>query len=98
MQNGDDNRNAVLRATSYQMYYEAHPQLLPTLAYTAEEADMISSIATDVTSYVSSSLAEFITGNRPLSDWDSYLEELDNMGLQQLLETAQTAYDRTLAE
>lgn len=30
MQNGDDNRNAVLRATSYQMYYDAHPQLLPT--------------------------------------------------------------------
>lgn len=98
MQNGDDNRNAVLRATSYQMYYDAHPQLLPTLAYTADEAEMISNIVTDVTSYVSSSLAEFVTGNRPLSDWDNYVEELNNMGLQQLLDTAQIAYDRTLAE
>lgn len=98
MQVGDDNRNAVLRSTSYQVYGDAHPELLPTLSYTKEEADLISSIATDVTTYVSSSLAEFVTGNRPLSDWDSYLEELDNMGLQQLLETAQAAYDRTLAE
>ncbi|MDY3917922.1 MAG: hypothetical protein SOZ59_02825 [Candidatus Limivivens sp.] len=98
MQNGDDNRNAVLRSTSYDMYYDAHPELMPTLVYTAEEAEEISGIATDVKTYVSSSLAEFITGNRPLSDWDNYVEELNNMGLQQLLETAQTAYDRMTAE
>ena len=98
MQNGDDNRNAVLRSTSYSMYYEAHPQLMPSLNYTEEEADGISGIATDVTTYVSSSMAEFITGNRPLSDWDNYLEELDNMGLQQMIEKAQAAYDRTSAE
>ena len=98
MQNGDDNRNAVLRSTSYSMYYEAHPQLMPSLNYTEEEAEGISGIATDVTTYVSSSMAEFITGNRPLSDWDNYLEELDNMGLQQMIEKAQAAYDRTSAE
>lgn len=98
MQNGDDNRNAVLRSTSYSMYYEAHPQLMPSLNYTEEEAEGISGIATDVTTYVSSSMAEFITGNRPLSDWDNYREELDNMGLQQMIEKAQAAYDRTSAE
>ena len=98
MQNGDDNRNAVLRSTSYSMYYEAHPQLMPSLNYTEEEAEAISGIVTDVTTYVSSSMAEFITGNRPLSDWDNYLEELDNMGLQQVIEKAQAAYDRTSAE
>ena len=98
MQNGDDNRNAVLRSTSYSMCYEAHPQLMPSLNYTEEEAEGISGIATDVTTYVSSSMAEFITGNRPLSDWDNYLEELDNMGLQQMIEKAQAAYDRTSAE
>ncbi|MDO5422121.1 MAG: extracellular solute-binding protein [Eubacteriales bacterium] len=94
MQTGDDNRNAVLRATSYEMYYDAHPEMLPTLVYTQDEAEQISSIATDVKTYVSSSLAEFVTGNRPLSDWDNYLEELENMGLSYLVETAQTAYDR----
>ena len=98
MQEGDDNRNAVLRSTSYDLYYDAHPTLMPQLSYSEEEADAISGIAADVTTYVSSSMAEFITGNRPLSDWDSYLEDLDNMGLPQLIETAQTAYDRTAAE
>lgn len=94
LQEGDDNRNAVLRSTSYDLYYDAHPELLPTLAYTGEEAEKIADIAADIKTYVSSSLAEFVTGNRPLSDWDNYLTELDNMGLQELLEIAQTAYDR----
>ncbi len=98
LQEGDDNRNAVLRSTSFDLYYEEHPKLLPTLAYTGEEAEAIADIATDISTYVTSSLAEFVTGNRPLSDWDNYLAELDNMGLQQLLETAQTAYDRMAAE
>ena len=40
------------------------------------------------------SLAEFVTGNRPLSDWDNYLSDLENMGLQEWLDVAQTAYDR----
>lgn len=98
MQKGDDNRDAIFRTTSYQIYVDAHPELLPTLNYTSEEAEQISSIAADVTTYVSNSLAEFVTGNRPLSDWDSYLSDLDNMGLPQLLEISQTAYDRMSAE
>lgn len=95
-QRGDDNRNAVLRATSYELYYDAHPKQMPTLNYTEEESNEISGIAADVKSYVSSSMAEFITGNRPLSDWDNYLEELNNMGLPRLVEVAQTAYDRAV--
>ncbi len=97
-QNGDDNRNAVLRSTSYELLYDAHPQLLPTLSYTEEEADQISTIAADIKTYVSNSLAEFVTGNRPLSDWENYLTELDHMGLPYFLETAQAAYDRMTAE
>ncbi len=94
LQEGDDNRNAVLRSTSFDLYYDAHPTLLPTLVYTGEEAGQIADIATDISGYVSSSLAEFVTGNRPLSDWDNYVTELENMGLSQLLKIAQTAYDR----
>ncbi len=94
LQEGDDNRNAVLRSTSFDLYYDAHPELLPTLVYTGEEAEQIADIAADIKTYVSSSLAEFVTGNRPLSDWDNYLTELENMRLSQLLEMAQTAYDR----
>lgn len=76
-------------------YYDAHPdKVLPTLIYTLEEADEIAEIQENVTRYVDESLAAFVTGNRPLSDWDNYIEELENMGLGEWLEAAQNAYNR----
>ena len=40
-------------------------------------------------------MAEFITGAKNLeSDWDAYLGELNNMGLEQWLIYAQDAYER----
>ena len=32
------------------------------------------------------------------AEWDTYLSELDNMGLQRWLEIKQAAYDRYMAE
>ena len=74
---------------------DAHPEyVLPTLKYTNEEAENLAEIQANIQTYVSQSLAEFVTGNRPLSDWDSYLSELENMGLSEWLSVAQTAYER----
>jgi len=74
---------------------EAHPEkVLPVLKYTNDEAEKLAEIQENVLTYVKQSLAEFVTGNRPLSDWDNYLSDLENMGLQEWLDVAQTAYDR----
>ena len=40
-------------------------------------------------------MAKFIRGEASLeNDWDSYLRELDNIGLKRYLEIYQEAYDR----
>ena len=40
-------------------------------------------------------MARFATGDMDLDkDWDSYLKELDNMGLEKYISISQTAYDR----
>lgn len=90
----NDTRNADYRAQSYSIYSDAHPKLLPNLVYTEEESKAISEAQTNITDYVKNQLAEFVTGNKSLEEWDSYLEELDKMGLQKWLDTAQTAYER----
>ncbi len=85
-------------ADNYNYYYTAHPdKLLPTLTYTNDEAQEQSEILVNVATYVSQSMAQFITGERPLTDkeWESYKKELDTMGLQVWIENAQAAYDRT---
>lgn len=86
---------ALTRQQSAEYYMDAHPEyVLPTLKYTNEEAENLAEIQANIQTYVSQSLAEFVTGNRPLSDWDSYLSELENMGLSEWLSVAQTAYER----
>ena len=92
----DFNYNAATRSDSYDFYFSNHPEVtLPTLAYTEAEADELAEIIENISSYVNTATAEFITGNRPLSDWDNYVAELyDNLQLQTYIDYSQTAYDR----
>ncbi len=42
-------------------------------------------------------MTKFIRGEASLqSDWDSYLGELDKIGLSRILDIYQEAYDRTM--
>ena len=85
-------------ADNYAYNYNSHPdKLLPSkLNYTNEEVTEQSEITVNVATYVSQSMAQFITGARPLDDreWESYKSELDTIGLQTWLDNAQAAYDR----
>lgn len=85
-----------LSARSYELYYPRHPEhILSPLKYTEEEAGKIQDPLTTLPDFVKQSLAEFVTGARDVEkDWDTYLAELDTMGLQQWIETAQVAFER----
>ncbi|MDR2094309.1 MAG: extracellular solute-binding protein [Treponema sp.] len=90
---------AMVNGYNYQYNLNAHPQhILPSpLKYTAPEAEKISEPIVNVSEYVFQSIAEFVTGARDINNdtlWNNYLRDLNNMGLQTWLSTAQTAYDR----
>jgi putative aldouronate transport system substrate-binding protein len=85
----------VAFAVNLKEYNGRHPEkILPNLKYTEEEYNSISEILTNVNEYVKQSVAEFIIGARSLDDWNGYLAELNKLGLQQWIATAQKAYDR----
>lgn len=92
----DPENKTQLFAKSYQLYYPKHPEhVLSPLKYTLAEAEMIQDQLTTIPSYVTQTIAEFVTGSRDVEkDWDTYLEELNNMGLQQWIEIAQDSYER----
>ena len=46
----------------------------------------------DFENYVAQQTAKFITGARPLDEFDAYLQELDGMGFQQYLQYYVDAY------
>ena len=67
----------------------------PTAFMTADEAEELSTIDTDLRSYANQRLAAWIVGESSVdSDWDAYLAELDKIGLKKWLELNQKIYDR----
>ena len=54
----------------------------------------LSDIETSIKSYVQECMTRFVMGDKPFSEWDSYVKELEDMGLAQYLEIKQGAYDR----
>lgn len=73
--------------------------VLPSLKFTADEASDLQTIQVEVQNYINSSKVEFITGVKSLDDdWDTYLEELDNCGLQTMIDYYQAAYDRQFGD
>lgn len=92
----DSENPTNLSGQNYAWYYTKHPEkVLPSLKYTMEEAEAIQDQLTTIPDFVKQALAEFVTGARDIeSGWDTYLSELETMGLEKYLETAQAAYDR----
>lgn len=69
----------------------------PTLEYTTEELEKIEMTRTNVNNCWTTAQTEFCTGKRdPNSDadWNAYLKELNDLGVKDCLDLAQTVYDR----
>lgn len=70
----------------------------PTYAsMTTEESATYSSIESDLSTYADSTILEFIVGTRDIdTEFDSYVETLYDMGLQDMIDLKQAAYDRAV--
>jgi putative aldouronate transport system substrate-binding protein len=64
------------------------------VVFTEEELKVINECEQPLKDYVSQMRAEFITKGNVDEQWDSYLAQLENLGLSKLLEVWQNAYDR----
>ncbi|NLP34285.1 MAG: extracellular solute-binding protein [Clostridiales bacterium] len=66
----------------------------PSFTFTTEENDQLTPIQTDINKYIQSARTEFIIGTRSFDTWDSYLADLDKMGLSTMLEIYGAAIER----
>ncbi|MEG0742978.1 MAG: ABC transporter substrate-binding protein, partial [Clostridia bacterium] len=79
-------------------YKPADGTYVPTLTFTEDELGKISEIRTTLKTYVKECETRFITRDMSIeSDWETYLGELDRIGLNELLTVFQSAYDRLYA-
>lgn len=63
----------------------------------AEEATEASAIYSDIITYVATSVLQFVNGDQDVNDdavWDSYVKNIESMGIEELTAIVQSAYDR----
>lgn len=66
----------------------------PILNFTQEETEELSVYLTDITNYSNKMRAEFITGKTSFDQWDNYIEQLNKMGLPEMLEIYNQVLER----
>ena len=74
-------------------------EVVQNFLFTASEQEAYNSKTTRFTDYITEALAKFGTGvwdPNSDADWDTYLKELDTMGLADYVATAQSGYDSFL--
>ena len=88
----------TLGDTSLAYFSEAHPKYyLPMLTYTDDEQSKITEFQVAFPDEVLEWTMKFITGELKVdADWDSYVKNLNDLGLQTYLDCAQAAYQRTV--
>ncbi|OUS77636.1 hypothetical protein B1748_07535 [Paenibacillus sp. MY03] len=63
-------------------------------SFTEEENIKLGTIATDLEAYTDEQVVKFVTGSRPIGEWDKFVSTLNNMKLDEYLAIYQAAYDR----
>jgi putative aldouronate transport system substrate-binding protein len=68
----------------------------PILSFTQEDQDIISKDLQPIMDKTNEYMIKFIIGQEPLSNFDKYVDELKQRGLDELVKTYNTAYQRVL--
>lgn len=84
--------------TFYNVWKKAgYAQYLPIVSPTVDEAERHAAIMVDVNTFVLESTINFITGTKPLSEFDAYVESVKSMGIEESIGILQDQYDRYMA-
>lgn len=64
------------------------------IARTTEEGETYASIMSEVETYVEENIPKFIIGDRDLSEWDTYVQDIKGMGIDEAIEIETACVER----
>lgn len=76
-------------------YFSNYVQSFPQLKYTPEQLRRRSDLEGELLTAVDAAVVEFVTGSRPMSEWQDFLDEMEAIGARDITEIDQAAYDAT---
>ncbi len=68
--------------------------LMPPVSLTPEESEEFARLFSDIKPFYKEMEAKFIMGEKPFSEYDEYVDKMNEMGLQTCTDIYQRAYDR----
>ncbi len=68
--------------------------LMPAIAHTAEESAFLSEKLSEIETYVDEHVVKFVTGQESLDEFDAFVEQIGELGIDEVLEVKQAAVDR----
>ena len=82
----------------YAPYVPKEPMNLPPMYFTEEQANEVATILPQLQTYVDETFAQAVTGQVDIeAEWDSYLSNLESIGLSRFVEIHQQVLDETKA-
>lgn len=67
------------------------------ISLTAEQQEIVTKIGADLGTYVQENFLQFFDGSKPLTEWDSYVDGVYGVGMQEIIDVYQEAYDAFMA-
>ncbi len=83
---------ACIQEPEHRIFHDMNGLAIPT----AEEIDRTNEISTDLYTYSAELLTKLIMGEKSLDDWDSYIKDLQELGLDELISIHQARCDRAM--
>ena len=72
--------------------------MLPyNMSLSTEEKEVYATYFNDLKTYIDENLLMFITGEAPITEWDTFVDVVYSMGMQEVIDAYQSAYDRYIA-
>jgi putative aldouronate transport system substrate-binding protein len=71
--------------------------MLPPITRTAEEGQQYTAIYNDIQTFAHETIPQFITGAKPLSEFDAFVEQIKSMNIDGAIAIQQAALDRYYA-
>ena len=90
-------------ALELRMMYSDDPnvddsQVIPAFELSADASYDRARIMRDITTYIDEMTVKFITGVTPLSEYDSYMEQLKQMGIEEAIAITEAEYDKFMSK
>ncbi|MDF2926901.1 MAG: transporter substrate-binding protein [Paenibacillaceae bacterium] len=89
-----DPLNAFIRKEVKSAYEPYWKESFPNIRFSPEDTKKINTVSADLKNYITQMEAKFILGQEPLDNWDTYLNNMKKMGMEDMTKIYEDGYKR----